>query len=236
MEVHRTFPGRRRVQLGDAAASGRLRLDAIARYLQDIATDDALDAGLADGWVVRRTTMHLDRLPRFREDVDLVTRCTGTTASAAERSTDLTVAGASAVRTVALWAFVGRDGRPQRLDVEAFAQYGIPHRERRLSTRLLHPDPAPGASRSPWSLRLADVDVLGHVNNSVSLAAFEEVLAGLGVVLEAPGVVEAEYRAPMNPGDEPVLAATVGPDGTAWCWIECAGAVRTSLRYSPGPV
>ncbi|MFM2113860.1 MAG: hypothetical protein RL643_818, partial [Actinomycetota bacterium] len=31
------------MRLGDVTPKGRLRLDATARYLQDIATDDALD-------------------------------------------------------------------------------------------------------------------------------------------------------------------------------------------------
>ena len=41
----RTFTGERIVRLGDVSPAGRLRLDAVARYLQDIATDDAVDAG-----------------------------------------------------------------------------------------------------------------------------------------------------------------------------------------------
>ena len=43
------------MRLGDVDPSGRLRLDAIARYLQDVASDDAADAGLDTGWVARRT-------------------------------------------------------------------------------------------------------------------------------------------------------------------------------------
>ena len=54
----RTFVGSRRVRLGDCSPGGRIRLDAIARYLQDLSDDDTRDAGLAQmTWGVRRTVI-----------------------------------------------------------------------------------------------------------------------------------------------------------------------------------
>lgn len=215
-----------------------MRLDAVARFLQDVATDDALDAGLADGWVVRRTTMTVARLPRFREDVDLVTVCTGLALTAAERSTDLAVDGTAAVETVSLWAFVGHDGRPSRIDRAAFARAGIPADSPRVSTRLHHPDPPPGLVRRPWPQRVADVDVLGHVNNAVSWAVLEEVLADRGVAVRAPFTAEVEFRSALAPTDDPevVVAGGTGAAGDeVRAWILCGDAVRTSARYSPGP-
>ena len=44
-ESGRRFSVVRKVRLGDVTPKGRLRLDAVARYLQDIATDDSLDGG-----------------------------------------------------------------------------------------------------------------------------------------------------------------------------------------------
>ena len=59
----RVFTANATVRLGDVDARARLRLDATARYLQDIATDDASDAALDDafGWVVRRTMIEVRR-------------------------------------------------------------------------------------------------------------------------------------------------------------------------------
>ncbi len=42
--IGRTFTGTARVRLGDVTPKGRMRLDAVARYLQDVANDDAVDA------------------------------------------------------------------------------------------------------------------------------------------------------------------------------------------------
>jgi acyl-ACP thioesterase len=53
--------------LADAAPSGRVRLDAIARWLQDAALADVVDSGLDGGgvWVLRRLRLCVERFPRF---------------------------------------------------------------------------------------------------------------------------------------------------------------------------
>jgi acyl-ACP thioesterase len=234
---HRTFPGRRRVRLGDVTATGRLRLDAMARYLQDVATDDAEDAGLADGWVLRRLGVRIDGFPRFRDTVDMVTWCSGVAASAAERRTTVAVGGQVLVDAVALWVFVGPDGRPARIDKDRFGAAGIPL-DRRIGTRLHHDDgPAPDDPRArtrAWPLRAADVDVLAHVNNAATLAALEDVLYDSGSGLTpAPWSVEIEYRRPVEPTDDPVLVWEVGDGGVAGA-LRCAGRVCATFRLRPG--
>lgn len=226
----RRYEGSRRVRLGEVTASGRMRVDALARALQDVATDDAADAGLADGWVLRRLAMRIDRFPRFREPVTLVTWCSGVTASAAERRTTVSLAEGPAVESVGLWVFVGRDGRPARIDRDSFAVYGVTAGDRRISTRLRHADPPDGTSR-PWPLRATDIDVLGHVNNAVSLAALEDVVREVALDDSAlPWWVEVEYRAAIDPGDDPLLVWARVPDGTVVGGLLCEGAPRTTFR------
>ena len=50
----RTFTAEYQVRLGDSAPSGRVRFDGIARYLQDVAEDDANDVGWPKsiGWLL----------------------------------------------------------------------------------------------------------------------------------------------------------------------------------------
>ena len=53
----RSYTARRRVRLSDMDAGGRLRLDAVARFLQDAAIDDVEETGWGAPehlWVVRR--------------------------------------------------------------------------------------------------------------------------------------------------------------------------------------
>ena len=68
----RLFRHGRRVRLGDVTPQGRLRLDAVVRYLQDIANDDAHDSGIDNpaAWVVRRTVVEV-RHPADRKSTRL---------------------------------------------------------------------------------------------------------------------------------------------------------------------
>ena len=87
----RRYVGGATVRLGDADPRGEARLDAIARYLQDVANDDALDAGLASAmaWVVRRTLIRVARPAVLGERLTVTTFCSGTGRSWAERRTSI---------------------------------------------------------------------------------------------------------------------------------------------------
>jgi acyl-ACP thioesterase len=213
----RCFEGTRTIRLGDVDRWGRLRLDALARHLQDIATDDTRDAGVDDArttWVVRRASVRADRWPRYLERVTLSTFCTGTGPRWAERTTVVHGEDGARLEAVALWACVDTaTGRATALPGGFDAAWGTGGRS--VSARLVHP-PAPEAPGRPWQVRVADLDVLGHVNNAVHWAAVEDELARLlpgRVPLEA----ECEYRVPMELGDGVTLCSVVeGPLLRTW--------------------
>jgi acyl-ACP thioesterase len=104
----RTFSMAARVRLGDVSPRGRLRLDGIARLLQDVATDDAVDGapGADDGWVVRRTTVDVAHWPRHREDLTVTTWCSGYGRRWALRRTSLVGAAGGLAETESLWIHV----------------------------------------------------------------------------------------------------------------------------------
>jgi acyl-ACP thioesterase len=205
----RCFEGARTIRLGDVNPAGRLRLDALARHLQDVATDDTRDAGLDDGrttWVMRRAHMRVGRWPRYLERVTLATFCTGTGPRWAERTTVVRGADAGHVEAVALWASVDTEtGRAAGLPDGFHAVWGTGGRS--VSARLLHP-PAPEAPGRPWQVRAADLDVLGHVNNAVHWAAVEDELARL-LPHADPVEAELEYRVAIESGDGITLRSLV---------------------------
>jgi len=60
----RVYLAQRRVRTNDVDTGRRLRLDGVARYLQDIAFDDLADAGFEQVhplWVLRRTVVDVLR-------------------------------------------------------------------------------------------------------------------------------------------------------------------------------
>lgn len=214
------------MHLGDVTTDGRLRLDALARHIQDIAGDDADDAGLVEPWVLRRMTVRIDRFPRYREAVDLATWCSGIGTTAAERRTSLSIAGSVIVDAAALWVQIDADGRPARLGRWFTDRYGLSAGGRRVVSKLTQPPPPEDLAVRSWPLREADYDVLVHVNNAVSWAALEDELAR-----HAPGArpraAELEYRLPIDPGAEVTLGSIVEGDRLSM-WMLGAGEVRSS--------
>jgi len=217
----------RRVGLGDTRPDGRVRLDALARFFQDVADEDAVSAAVGAGaWVLRRLTVRVHRTPRFRANVTLSTWCSGSGPRWAERRTDMVVDDEMAVEAVALWVHVdpGR-GVPTRLPREFASVWGTTAGGRRVSARLVHDAPPTHARREPWPLRAADLDVLGHVNNAAYFAPVEEELARRG----APrvGWAQIEFRSGIEPA-EPVELRVADRDGGFALWLTVHEDVRAS--------
>ena len=87
----RAYEQAMRPGIADADAAGRCRLDAMARWLQDIAYADLIDAGFEGrgAWIVRRTRIRVERFPRFGEELTLRTFCSGIGRFSAERRTSI---------------------------------------------------------------------------------------------------------------------------------------------------
>ena len=234
-EQGRRFVTRRRVRLGDVNRANRLRLDAIARYLQDVASDDVDDVAdpRVDGaWVLRRTALVLGDLPRYRDDVELTTFCSGTGPRWAERRTTLCVQGAPMAEAAAIWVYVDRAGRPARLGEWFFEHYGEAATGRKISGRLSLPPPPTGNPVRPWPIRASDFDLLRHVNNAAYWYAVEDESARL-----FPGRVPVsavlEHRAAIEPDDQVELRSSVDAD-TLTVWLTAGDEARAAATMRFG--
>jgi acyl-ACP thioesterase len=207
------------VGLADVAPDGRVRLDALARWLQDAAWADVVDSGIEDDgvWVVRRLELRVGRFPYFGETPAVETWCSGVGKLWAERSSTVRSDGGGLVEAVALWVHLDPTGsRPRPLPPGFDAVYPS---DRRVKARLHHPaEPPPAAQRAPWRFRAAELDLAGHVNNSAYWQILEEENPA------ANGTYEIEHRAPAPAGDASVLKA--GP----LRWIAANGTVFATLR------
>jgi acyl-ACP thioesterase len=228
----REFTQAMRAGLSDCGPSGRIRLDALANWLQDIAYADVEDAGLADSavWVVRRTRLVVSRFPRFGERFTLTTFCSGLGKMWAERRTTITRDGLDAgeVEAVSLWVHLDPvSWRPIPFSEAEVAAYGDAAGVRRIATaRLRHPAPAPGADRAPWRFRATECDIADHVNNAAYWQPLEEELLQGS---EQPDRldVEIEYRAPAQPGDKVILR-----DGSRRWIVGADGETHASLAVN----
>ena len=192
--------------LADCAPSGRVRLDALARFVQDIAYADADAVGLSRSaaWVVRRTRMRVERFPRFGELLELATFCSGLGRMWAERRTTITGDADGEVEVVSLWVHLDPiSGRPTPLTEEEIAVWGESTAGRKVTARLRHPGPEAVEDSFAWSFRRTECDLAGHINNAAYLQPLEEELLQ-GGDLESIDV-EIEYRSPAQAGDKLVL-------------------------------
>jgi acyl-ACP thioesterase len=213
-ERGRTFTSRRRVRLSDMDAAGRVRLDAVARYLQDVAIEDVEETGwgLPDHlWFIRH--IRVDVVVPFLADrrVQLVTWCSGLAPIAAGRRWSVTGDRGGRIEVDSVWIHLGPDERPARLD--GFGIYAEATGGRSVSTKLHLPEPAADAPRLPWPVRVTDVDLHGHLNNAAYWHAIEERLARRGPDPTRPLRALLDYRRPIDVDDEvQVVEWTAGAD------------------------
>lgn len=214
----RRFTAARTVRLGDVDPAGELRLDAIGRYLQDVASDDAVGAGLPNalGWVVRRTMLSVTEPAIAGQQVELTTFCTGAGRSWAERRTTIRSERGAVIDGVSLWVQVDvTTGRPARLGDEFAEIYGSAAAGRHVSSKLSLPSRPPDDAvvGRTWRFRRADLDQFGHVNNAAQLALVEEDLAPG----DRRGRFEVEYLGAADADlDHQVFMRPGDPGGCLW--------------------
>jgi len=214
------------IRLGDVDAQGLLRLDGVARLLQDVATDDWNDTGVrsSDIWVVRRTTIRMIEgasWPRYLDRVSLTTWCGGAGAAWAERRTNLDLEGEGRLEAAALWVPIDPSGHPVRLRESFFAVYGDAVHARKVSGRIDRPVVPASAERRAWPLRAADIDVVGHVNNAAVWQALSEV------VTPPLHSVSLTHHSSIERDDDVTLVSEPGS-----IWLTVDGTVRVSAQYS----
>jgi acyl-ACP thioesterase len=225
-EIGRRFTTGRKVRLGDAAIDGRLRLDALARMLQDVANDDARDAlgDDASSWVVRRMFVDVRVWPRFGEALAFTTFLGGVGGRWAERRTTVQSRRGAHVECAALWVHVDlATGRPAPLPASFLPMYGQVYGSRKVSGRLTLPGVSPDATREPWAVRAVDFDILGHVNNAAYWAPVEEALATVGPARLAPAALDV---APVDVAPLDVARLDVAPLGPARFELEYKLAIE----------
>lgn len=219
----------RHVGLADVDPGARIRLDGLARIVQDVSDFDASTVSVEGMglWILRRMELRIAATPRFRAEVSASTWCSGIGARWAERTSRLSVHGQACVEAIAIWVHTDPErGAPVPLPAGFDAIWGATAEGRKVSARLRHAAPPPAAVRRRWPLRATDIDVVGHVNNAAYWHAIEDELERRG--RPRVGTAEIEFRSGLAPADDVELLVAERDGGFA-AWLCVAGDVRASV-------
>lgn len=226
-----------RVRAADADPTGRMRFDAIARFLQDVSTEDTERSEQHVGlyWVARRIVVDVERFPVYLERLQLATWCGGTGGRWAERRVSMHGDRGARVEAATLWVLVDEGGAPAKLPDDLMASLRETAGDRRVSARLQIPAPPPEADERPWLVRRTDLDLMGHVNNAVGWEMAEEDLGAVPIEPPAPLRGEIEFSDEVRAGEPLTVRAWSSPDGVRHWWLRGEGGTHVAARLGRGP-
>lgn len=225
----RVFAASRVVRVAGASPGGRLRLDAVADLVQDVAGDDLLDAGIGgSAWVVRRAVIVQEVPGAFGERLALRTWCSGLGTRWAERRVSFRGDRGAVLESVSLWVHVDVDtGRAISVPSGFEGVYGPSAAGRQVSSRFQHDPDVPAGpgpvARGRWLSRYADFDVMGHVNNAVTWTMIEQAVVDHGGRFGGRVRAELEYRLPIERDDRVAIVARRTGEARLGVWVLDAG-------------
>ncbi|MET8874904.1 acyl-ACP thioesterase domain-containing protein [Nocardia sp. NPDC004604] len=227
------------VRLADTDRDQRLRLDAIARYLQDIGFEHlgAVEDGDSHrGWVVRRTVIDVLEPVEFGEHVTLRRWCSALSNRWCNMRVQICGSKGGLVETEGFLIHFGTEsGVPARMSDRFMAPMLAGTTEHRLRWKAALTDSlptGPGTQELPFPLRIADIDWFDHVNNAVYLSALEEMLAAHTDLKSGPHRTVVEYTKPLQAGEQ-VRVIGRRDDTALDVWFAVGDESRAAARVTP---
>ncbi|GAA5044168.1 acyl-[acyl-carrier-protein] thioesterase [Nocardia callitridis] len=191
------------VRAGDVDPYDRLRFDAVARYLQDIAWENLHQTTLArtdPNWIVRRTVIDVVRPILWPDEVSLLRWCSATSTRWTNMRVSIRGAHGGLIETEGFWINISEStGMPSRISDEGLAYLARTTAENRLRWRPYLTDATPPESDTdlPFPVRVTDIDQYNHVNNACYWQAVEQFLVDYPKLLAGPHRAVIEYVAPV---------------------------------------
>lgn len=229
------------LRVGDIDRKGRLRLDAAARHIQDIGQDQLREMGFEEThplWIVRRTMVDFIRPIEFQDMLRLRRWCSGTSNRWCEMRVRIDGRKGGLIESEAFWININRETQmPSRIS-DDFLE-GL-HRTTSVD-RLRWKSYLKAASRDDaveiheFPVRVTDIDLFDHMNNSVYWSVIEDYLASRPELLQAPLRVTIEHEAPVALGDKLEIISHVYPAGSTDAFgADLVDRTVTTLTYAVG--
>jgi acyl-ACP thioesterase len=232
------------LRVADIDRAGRLRLDAAARHIQDIGQDQLRELGFEEThplWIVRRTMVDLLRPIEFQDMLRMRRWCSGTSNRWCEMRVRIDGRKGGLIESEAFWININRETQmPSRISDDFLAGLHKTTSVDRLRWKsYLSPgsrDLRSGAVEiHDFPVRVTDIDLFDHMNNSVYWSVIEDYLASHLELMEAPLRITIEHEAPVALGDKLEIISHVHPAGsTEQFGPNLADRPVTTLTYAVG--
>jgi acyl-ACP thioesterase len=229
------------LRVADIDRQGRLRFDAATRHIQDVGQDHLRELGFEDThplWIVRRTMIDLIRPVEFQDMLRLRRWCSGTSNRWCEMRVRIDGRRGGLMESEAFWININRETQgPARIADDFIAGLQRTTDVDRLRWRAyLKAGSREDASQiREYPVRVTDIDLFDHMNNSVYWSVVEDYLYSAPELMQTPLRVTIEHDAPVALGDKLEIISHIHPPGsTEQFGPELADRTVTTLTYAVG--
>ena len=229
------------LRVGDIDRVGRLRFDSATRHIQDIGQDHLRELGFEEThplWIVRRTMIDLVKPIEFQDMLRCRRWCSGTSNRWCEMRVRIDGRGGGLMESEAFWININRETQGPARIADDFIEglQRTTHVDRLRWKAYLKAGGREDASQiREFPVRVTDIDLFDHMNNSVYWSVIEDYLASAPEMLSAPLRVTIEHDAAVALGDKLEIIVHVHPAGsTEQFGAELADRPVTTLTYAVG--
>ena len=230
------------LRVADIDREGRLRFDAATRHVQDVGSDHLRELGFEEThplWIVRRTMIDLIEPIKFQDMLRLRRWCSGTSNRWCEMRVRIDGRrGRGLMESEAFWININRETQgPARIadDFIEGLQRTTDVDRLRWKAYLKAGGREDASEIREYPVRVSDIYIFDHMNNSVYWSVVEDYLFGNPELLHKPIRVTLEHDAPVALGDKLEIISHVHPAGsTEQFGPELADRTVTTLTYAVG--
>ena len=208
------------LRVADVDPEGRLRFDAATRHIQDIGSDQLREGGFEEThplWIVRRTMVDLIKPIEFQDMLRLRRWCSGTSNRWCEMRVRVDGRKGGLMESEAFWININRETQgPARMSDDFIEGLRRTTDESRLRWKayLKAAGREDATEIKEYPVRVSDIDIFAHMNNSVYWSVVEDYLFSHPELLHKPIRVTIEHDAAVALGDKLEIISHVHPAGS----------------------
>lgn len=229
------------LRVADTDREGRLRFDAATRHIQDVGSDQLRELGYEEThplWIVRRTMIDMLGPIHFKDTLRLRRWCSGTSNRWCEMRVRIDGRKGGRIESEAFWININRETQgPARIsdDFIAGLQRTTDVNRLRWKAYLAAGGREDADHIRDYPVRVSDIDIFDHMNNSVYWSVVEDYLYYHPELSTKPLRVTIEHDLPVALGDRLEILTHVHPAGsTVEFGAELSDRTVTTLTYVVG--